>query len=193
LLKDRIIFIGTPIEDHMANLVIAQMLFLQAEDPEKDIQLYINSPGGSVSAGLAIYDTMQYIRPDVATTCMGLAASMAAVLLAAGTSGKRYALPNSRIMIHQPLGGFEGQASDIEIRAREILKIKQRLNEILSYHTSQPIAKIERDTDRDYFMDPQEAVEYGLIDGAFNPLKKKPESQDKKAEGKEEKKNKSDE
>lgn len=178
LLKDRIIFIGTPIEDNMANLVIAQMLFLQAEDPEKDIQLYINSPGGSVSAGLAIYDTMQYIRPDVATTCMGLAASMGAVLLAAGAPGKRYALPNSRIMIHQPLGGFEGQASDIEIRAREILKIKQRLNEILSFHTGQPIEKIERDTDRDYFMDPQEALDYGLIDGSFNPLKKK-KDQDK--------------
>lgn len=169
LLKDRIIFIGDPIEDHMANLIIAQLLFLQAEDPEKDIQLYINSPGGSVSAGLAIYDTMQYIRPNVATTCMGLAASMAAVLLAAGSPGKRHALPNSRIMIHQPMGGFQGQASDIEIRAREILKMKARLNEILAHHTQKPIAQIETDTDRDFFMSPEEAKEYGIIDDIFLP------------------------
>lgn len=172
LLKDRIIFIGDAIEDHMANLIIAQMLFLNAEDPEKDIQLYINSPGGSVSAGLAIYDTMQYVRPDVATTCMGMAASMAAVLLAAGATGKRNALPNARVMIHQPLGGFQGQASDIEIRAREILKTKQRLNEILSYHTGRPIEQIDKDTDRDFWMDPTEAKEYGIIDGAFTPMKK---------------------
>jgi ATP-dependent Clp protease protease subunit len=167
LLKDRIIFIGDAIEDHMANLVIAQLLFLQAEDPDKDIQLYINSPGGSVSAGLAIYDTMQYVRPDVATTCMGLAASMGAVLLAAGAPGKRHALPNARIMIHQPLGGFSGQASDIEIRAREILKLKDRLNQILSFHTGKDMKQLEMDTDRDYFMSPTEAKEYGLIDGVF--------------------------
>jgi ATP-dependent Clp protease, protease subunit len=172
LLKDRIVFIGDPIEDHMANLIIAQLLFLQAEDPEKDIQLYINSPGGSVSAGLAIYDTMQYVKPDVATTCMGLAASMGAVLLAAGAPGKRHALPNVRVMIHQPLGGFSGQASDIEIRAREILKIKQRLNEILSSHTGQDIKKIELDTDRDNFMSPVEAKAYGLIDGIFESVAK---------------------
>ncbi len=169
LLKDRIVFIGQPIEDYMANLVIAQLLFLQAEDPEKDIQLYINSPGGSVSAGLAIYDTIQYVRPDVATTCMGLAASMGAVLLAAGKKGKRYALPNSRIMIHQPMGGFQGQASDIEIRTREILRTKQQLNEIISHHTGQDIEQINKDTDRDYFMSPKEAKEYGIIDGIFEP------------------------
>ncbi|MBN2329370.1 MAG: ATP-dependent Clp endopeptidase proteolytic subunit ClpP [Candidatus Omnitrophica bacterium] len=171
LLKDRIIFIGDPIEDHMANLVIAQMLFLQAEDPEKDIQLYINSPGGSVSAGLAIYDTMQYVKPDVATTCMGLAASMAAVLMAAGASGKRHALPNARIMIHQPIGGFQGQASDIEIRAREILKLKSSLNQILANHTGKSIDQIEKDSDRDFFMSPEEAKEYGLIDSVFNARK----------------------
>jgi len=173
LLKDRIIFIGDPIEDHMANLVIAQLLFLQAEDPEKDIQLYINSPGGSVSAGLAIYDTMQYVRPDVATTCMGLAASMGAVLLTAGTKGKRHALPNARIMIHQPLGGFQGQASDIEIRAREIMKTKNRLNEILAFHTGQSVEQLEKDTDRDRFMSPAESLEYGIIDGVFDPLDNK--------------------
>ncbi|MEW6236040.1 MAG: ATP-dependent Clp endopeptidase proteolytic subunit ClpP [Candidatus Omnitrophota bacterium] len=186
LLKDRIIFIGSPIEDHMANLVIAQLLFLQAEDPEKDIQIYINSPGGSVSAGLAIYDTMQYVRPDVATTCMGLAASMAAVLLAAGAKGKRHALPNSRIMIHQPAGGFQGQASDIEIRAREIMHIKQRLNKIVSFHTGQDIARIEKDTDRDYFLSPEESKEYGIIDSIFVPLtkedKKDSEKKDSKAD-----------
>lgn len=183
LLKDRIIFIGDAIEDHMANLVIAQMLFLQAEDPDKDIQLYINSPGGSVSAGLAIYDTMQYVRPDVATTCMGLAASMGAVLLAAGAEGKRHALPNARIMIHQPLGGFSGQASDIEIRAREILKLKERLNNILSFHTGKDIKQIETDTDRDYFMSSSEAQTYGLIDSVFESQAKskaKPENSSKK-------------
>lgn len=171
LLKDRIIFIGDPIEDHMANLIIAQMLFLQAEDPEKDIQLYINSPGGSVSAGMAIYDTMQYVKPAVATTCMGLAASMAAVLLAAGAPGKRHALPNARIMIHQPMGGYQGQASDIEIRAREIMKLKNSLNQILSFHTRRPMEQIEKDSDRDFFMSPEEARDYGLIDSVFIPRK----------------------
>lgn len=171
LLKDRIIFVGTPVEDQMANLIIAQMLFLQAEDPEKDIQLYINSPGGSVSAGLAIYDTMQYVKPDVATICVGLAASMGAVLLAGGTAGKRFALPNSRIMIHQPLGGFQGQASDIEIRAREILKTKEQLNKMLSLHTGKPVEEIEKNADRDFFMSPEEAKAYGLIDNVFEPLK----------------------
>jgi len=171
LLKDRIIFIGDPIEDHMANLIIAQMLFLQAEDPDKDIQLYINSPGGSVSAGMAIYDTMQYVKPDVATTCMGLAASMAAVLLAAGASGKRHALPNARIMIHQPMGGYQGQASDIEIRAREIIKLKSSLNQILSFHTGRQMDQIEKDSDRDFFMSPEEARDYGLIDSVFIPRK----------------------
>ena len=164
LLKDSIIFIGTPIDDTVANLAIAQMLFLESEDPEKDILLYINSPGGSITAGLAIYDTMQFIRPDVQTICVGQAASMGAVLLAAGTSGKRFALPNSRILIHQPWGGAQGQASDIEIQAKEILRIKARLNEILSRHTRQPIERIEKDTDRDYFMGAGEAKEYGLID-----------------------------
>ncbi|MBI1389022.1 MAG: ATP-dependent Clp endopeptidase proteolytic subunit ClpP [bacterium] len=171
LLKDRIVFIGTPIEDNMANLVIAQMLFLQAEDPDKDIQLYINSPGGSVSAGLAIYDTMQYVKPQVTTICVGLAASMAAVLLTGGSPGKRFALPNARIMIHQPLGGFQGQASDIEIRAREILKTKQRLNEIIAFHSGKDLETLERDSDRDFFMSPQEALDYGLIDNIFEPLK----------------------
>lgn len=169
LLKDRIIFIGDAIEDHMANLVIAQMLFLQAEDPEKDIQLYINSPGGSVSAGMAIYDTMQYVKPPVATTCMGLAASMAAVLLSAGAAGKRFALPNAQILIHQPLGGFRGQASDVEIHAREMIKTKHRLNEILSLHTGQPVEKLVEDTDRDNFMSPGEAKAYGLIDQIYEP------------------------
>lgn len=164
LLKDRIIFLGSEVEDHMANLIIAQMLFLEADDPDKDIMLYINSPGGSVSAGLAIYDTMQYIRPDVATICIGMAASMGAVLLAAGADGKRYALPNSRIMIHQPLGGAYGQASDIEIRTKEILKLKDKLNGILAKHSGQPIKRIAKDTDRDYFMAAEEAREYGLVD-----------------------------
>lgn len=164
LLKDRIIFLGAGIEDHMANLVIAQMLFLEADDPDKDIMLYVNSPGGSVSAGLAIYDTMQYIRCDVATICIGMAASMGAVLLSAGASGKRYALPNSRIMIHQPLGGTYGQASDIEIRTKEILKLKERLNGILAKHTGQSIKRIAKDTDRDYFMSGDEAQQYGLVD-----------------------------
>src|SRR6476661_10454696 len=162
LLKDRIIFIGTPIDDMIANLVIAQMIFLEGEDPDRDINLYIHSPGGMVSAGLAIYDTMQFVKPDVATLCMGQAASMGAVLLAAGAKGKRSALPNSRIMIHQPLGGARGQATDIEIQAREMLKMKDQLNQILSKHTGRPMEQIERDTDRNYFMSAAECKEYGL-------------------------------
>jgi ATP-dependent Clp protease protease subunit len=164
LLKDRIIFIGAPIEDTFANLIIAQLLFLEAEDPDKDINLYINSPGGLVTSGLAIYDTMQYIRPAVSTICLGQASSMGALLLAAGAKGKRYALPNSRILIHQPMGGFQGQASDVDIHAREILKMRERLNEILVKHTGQAIDKIRIDTERDYFMSGEEAQKYGLID-----------------------------
>ena len=164
LLKDRIIFLGSPINSHVANLVVAQMLFLEAENPERDINLYINSPGGEVTAGLAIYDTMQYIKPDVATICVGMAASMGAVLLAAGTKGKRYALPNSRVMIHQPWGGVEGQAIDIKIHAEEIMRIRDILNQILSKHTGQPIEKIEKDTDREFFMSALEAKGYGIVD-----------------------------
>ena len=164
LLKDRIIFLGTEIDDDVANLAIAQMLFLESEDPAKDINLYINSPGGSVSAGLAIYDTIQYVKCAVSTICMGQAASMGALLLTAGQTGRRYALPNARIMIHQPMGGFQGQASDIEIQSREIVRLKQTLNEILSRHTGQPIEKIIADSDRDYSMTSAEAVGYGLID-----------------------------
>ncbi len=164
LLKDRIIFIGGGIDDALADLVIAQLLFLESEDPEKDISIYINSPGGVVTAGMAIYDTMQYIKPDVSTICIGQAASMGAVLLAAGAKNKRYALPNSRIMIHQPLGGAQGQASDIEIQAQEILRMKDMLNGILEFHTGQPLKRIKRDTDRDFFMSSKEAKEYGLID-----------------------------
>jgi ATP-dependent Clp protease, protease subunit len=169
LLKDRILFIGTPIEDHTANLIIAQLLFLQAEDAEKDIHVYINSPGGHVHSGLAIYDTMQFVKPDVSTTCMGLAASMAAVLLAAGTKGKRYALPNARVMLHQPIGGAQGQASDIEIQAREIGKTKTRLYEILQHHTEQPLETLESDCDRDFYMTAQEAKDYRIIDAIYNP------------------------
>jgi ATP-dependent Clp protease protease subunit len=164
LLKDRIVFLGTQVEDYVASLIIAQLLFLEAEDPERDIFLYINSPGGSVSAGLAIYDTMQYVKPDVVTICMGMAASMGALLLAAGAPGKRSALPNSRIMIHQPLGGSQGQASDIEIYAKEILTLRERLNAILAKHTKRPIEQIQRDTDRNNFMSAAEAKEYGLVD-----------------------------
>ena len=164
LLKERVIFIVGQVEDHMANLIVAQLLFLESENPEKDISLYINSPGGSVSAGLSIYDTMQYIKPDVSTMCLGQAASMGALLLAGGTKGKRYSLPHSRMMIHQPLGGFQGQASDIDIHAREVLKVRERLNRILSEHTGQPIEKIALDTDRDNFMGGDQAVAYGLID-----------------------------
>ena len=164
LLKDRIVMLGAPIDDHIANLIIAQLLFLEAEDPEKDIYLYINSPGGVVTAGLAIYDTMQYIKPDVVTICIGEASSMGAVLLSAGARGKRFALPHARIMIHQPMGGFQGQATDIEIHAKEILRLKKMLNEILSRHTGQSIKKIEKDTDRDFFMSAEEAKEYGIVD-----------------------------
>lgn len=164
LLKDRIVFLGTPIDDNVANAVIAQLLFLESEDPDKDINIYINSPGGSVTAGLAIYDTMQLVKPAVTTICVGQAASMGAVLLTAGTAGKRYALPHSRIMIHQPLGGVQGQAADIDIQAKEILRIKQKLNEILQKHTGQTLEKIEKDTDRDYFLSGEQAVEYGIID-----------------------------
>ncbi|MBN2079143.1 MAG: ATP-dependent Clp endopeptidase proteolytic subunit ClpP [Spirochaetes bacterium] len=164
LLKDRIIFLGESIDDHISSLVIAQMLFLEAEDPDKDIFLYINTPGGIVTSGMAIYDTMQYIKPDVATICIGQAASMGSLLLASGAKGKRSALPNSRIMIHQPAGGFQGQASDIEIQAKEIVKIKKRLNEIYAQHTGQKVDKVERDMDRDFFMTPAESMEYGLID-----------------------------
>jgi len=164
LLKDRIIFLGTPVDDDVANVVIAQLLFLESEDPDKDISLYINSPGGGVTAGLAIYDTMQYVKPLVSTICLGQAASMGAFLLAGGAPGKRFAVPNARIMIHQPMGGFQGQATDIDIQAREMLRIKARLNELLAKHTRQPIERIEKDTDRDYFMGPGEAKEYGIID-----------------------------
>lgn len=164
LLKERIIFLVGQVEDYMANLIVAQLLFLEAENPDKDIHLYINSPGGVVTAGMAIYDVMQFIKPDVSTTCIGQAASMGALLLAGGAAGKRYALPHSRVMIHQPLGGFQGQASDIEIHAREILSIRERLNEVLAKHTGQPLDIIARDTDRDNFMSAQASVEYGLID-----------------------------
>jgi len=173
LLKDRIIFLGYPIDDHVANLVIAQLLFLEAQDPDKDIYLYINSPGGSVTAGLAIYDTMQYVKPDVVTIVVGQAASMGAVLLAAGARGKRYALPNARIMIHQPLGGAQGPAKDVEIITKELLRIKDTLNKILSKHTGQPIEKIEQDTDRDFFMTAYEALDYGIVDKVIEPKEKK--------------------
>jgi ATP-dependent Clp protease protease subunit len=164
LLKDRIVFLGTPIDDDVANVVIAQLLFLESEDPDKDINLYINSPGGSVTSGLAIYDTMQYVKPQVSTICLGQAASMGAFLLAGGAAGKRFAVPNARIMIHQPMGGFQGQATDIDIQAKEILRLKAKLNDILARHTRQAIERIEKDTERDYFMGAGEAKEYGLID-----------------------------
>jgi len=173
LLKDRIIFIGSAIDDVIANLVIAQLLFLQTEDPDRDINIYINSPGGIVTAGLAIYDTMQFVKPDIYTYCMGQATSMGAVLLAAGTKGKRIALPNSRVMIHQPWGGVQGQASDINIQAKEILKIRDRINEILAKHTGQKLERIKKDTDRDYFMSAEEAKEYGVIDEVILKEKKK--------------------
>ena len=164
LLKDRIVFLVGPVEDHMANLVVAQLLFLESENPDKDIHLYINSPGGSVSAGMSIYDTMQFIRPDVSTLCVGQAASMGAFLLAAGAAGKRYALPNSRMMLHQPSGGSRGVAADIEIQAQEILLMRERLNRLIAEHTGQPIETIEKDTDRDFWMSPDQAAEYGLVD-----------------------------
>ena len=171
LLKDRIIFIGSAIDDNVANIVIAQLLFLQTEDPEKDIHLYVNSPGGIVSSGLAIYDTMQYVKPDIGTYCIGQAASMGALLLAAGTKGKRFALPHSRIMIHQPMGGFQGQATDIGIQAREILKMKDTLSGILANHTGQSLEKIQADTDRDFVMSGQEAKDYGLVDEVIGSVK----------------------
>src|SRR2546423_318528 len=173
LLKDRIVFLGTPVDDQIANIVVAQMLFLESEDPDKDIMLYINSPGGLVTAGMMIYDTMQYVRCDVATICMGQAASMAAWLLAAGTKGKRYSLPNARIMLHQPLGGFQGQATDIDIHAKEILKTRDRMNELLAKHTGHPIDKVKHDTERDFFMSAAESKEYGVIDEIL--IKKKEE------------------
>ncbi len=171
LLKDRIVFIGSPIDDLASNLIIAQLLFLEQEDQGKDIFIYINTPGGLVTAGLAIYDTMQYIKPNISTTCVGQAASLGAVLLAAGTKGKRFALPHSSILIHQPLGGVQGQASDIGIQAKEILKVKERLNQILSLHTGQPMERIQKDTDRDYFMSAEEAKEYGIIDEVIKKCK----------------------
>ena len=172
LLKERVIFITGPIEDHMANLVVAQLLFLEAENPEKDINIYINSPGGSVTSGMSIYDTMSYIKPDISTLCIGQASSMGAILLTGGTKGKRFALPNSRIMIHQPLGGFQGQATDIEIHAQEILKIRTKLNEILSHHSGKDIEKVTQDTERDNFMSGEEAVKYGLIDKVIDKRSK---------------------
>lgn len=167
LLKERIIFLGTEVNDVVANLIIAQLLFLESEDPEKDVYLYVNSPGGSVTSGMAIYDTMQYVRPDVVTVCVGQAASMGAVLLAGGAKGKRAALPHSRIMIHQPLGGFKGQASDVEIHAREMLRVKKELNELLARHCGKPIKEVEKDSDRDFFMSSHQAKEYGLIDSIY--------------------------
>ncbi|WNG38963.1 ATP-dependent Clp endopeptidase proteolytic subunit ClpP [Archangium minus] len=171
LLKDRIVMLGTEIDDDVANVIVAQLLFLESEDPDKDINLYINSPGGSVTAGLAIYDTMQYVKPQVSTICVGQAASMGAVLLLAGAKGKRYALPSSRIMIHQPLGGVRGQATDIEIQAKEILRMRAKLNELIVKHTGQSIERVEKDTDRDYFMGAAEAKSYGIIDEVQNPRK----------------------
>ncbi len=168
LLKERVIFLVGPVEDHMANLVVAQILFLESENPDKDIHLYINSPGGSVSAGLSIYDTMCFVKPDVSTMCLGQAASMGALLLAGGAKGKRYCLPHARVMIHQPLGGFQGQATDIDIHAKEILRVRDTLNEILARHTGQPLDRIRSDTDRDNFMSGEEAVDYGLIDGVLS-------------------------
>ncbi|MDP1759834.1 MAG: ATP-dependent Clp endopeptidase proteolytic subunit ClpP [Thermodesulfovibrionales bacterium] len=173
LLKDRIIFLGTAIDDSVANAVIAQLLFLQSDDPDKDIHIYVNSPGGIVSSGLAIYDTMQYVKPDIATYCIGQAASMGALLLTAGAKGKRFALPHSRIMLHQPMGGFHGQATDVEIHAREILKMKDTLNRILTAHTGQPLEKIQTDTEREFFMSGAEAKEYGLVDEVIHTIKSK--------------------
>ncbi len=173
LLKDRIVFIGTPIDDMIANLIIAQLLFLQMEDVNKDINIYVNTPGGSVTSGLAVYDTIQFLKPDVCTYCVGQAASMGALLLAAGTKGKRYALPHSRIMIHQPWGGVQGQATDISIQAKEILRLRDKIEEILAFHTGQPLEKIKKDTDRDYFMSSQEAKDYGLIDEVIIGKQKK--------------------
>lgn len=178
LLKERIVFLGSPIDDNVASLIIAQLIFLEAEDPDKDISVYINSPGGVVTAGLAIYDTMQYVKPDIATICLGQAASMAAVLLTAGTKGKRSALPNSRVLIHQPMGGVQGQATDIEIHAKEILDMREKLNGILSSHTGQPMERIKEDTDRDYFMSADESLKYGIID-QVTPLHRSEKKKDK--------------
>ncbi|HFC98095.1 MAG TPA: ATP-dependent Clp endopeptidase proteolytic subunit ClpP [Thermosulfurimonas dismutans] len=179
LLKDRIVFIGGPIDDYLANLVIAQLLFLEAEDPDRDIMLYINSPGGLVTAGLAIYDTMQYVKPDVCTICIGQAASMGAVLLAAGAKGKRYALPHSRIMLHQPMGAFQGQATDVDIQAREILRLREILSDILAHHTGQPHERIKADTERDFYMSSEEALRYGIIDEIIKP-RRQSSSEEKK-------------
>jgi len=179
LLKDRIIFVGSPLDDEVSNLIIAQLLFLQADDSSKDVYMYINSPGGSVTAGLAIYDTMQYLKTPISTICIGQAASMGALLLCAGAKGKRYALPNARIMIHQPLGGAQGQATDIEIQTQEILRIKKLINEILSKHTGQPLSKIEKDTDRDFYMGSEQAVQYGLIDSVIEASKQLKASSEK--------------
>jgi len=173
LLKDRIIFVGTPIDDTVSNIIIAQLLFLQMEDPDKDINVYINTPGGHVTSGLAIYDTMQFVKPDVNTYCVGQATSMGALLLAAGAKGKRYALPHARIMIHQPWGGVQGAAADINIQAKEILRLKERIEQILAKHTNQPLDKIKKDTDRDYFMAPEEAKAYGIVDTVVESIKKK--------------------
>ncbi len=173
LLKDRVIFLGTPIDDNVANIVIAQLLFLQMEDPGKDIEMYINSPGGHVTSGLAIYDTMQFVMPDVATYCVGQATSLGALLLAAGAKEKRYALPHARIMIHQPWGGVQGQAADIGIQAKEILRLKEKIEKILSHHTGQPLEKVKKDSDRDYFMSAEEAKEYGIVDSVVETIKKK--------------------
>ena len=173
LLKDRIVFLGTPVDDNVANIIIAQLLFLQMEAPDKDIEMYINSPGGHVTSGLAIYDTMQFVKPDVATYCVGQATSLGALLLAAGAKGKRYALPHARIMIHQPWGGVQGQAADIGIQAKEILRLKEKIEKILSHHTGQPLEKIKKDSDRDYFMSAEEAKEYGIVDSVVETIKKK--------------------
>ncbi len=178
LLKERVVFLVGPVEDHVANLIVAQLLFLESENPDKDIHFYINSPGGSVSAGLAVYDTMQFIKPDVSTMCVGQAASMGALLLAGGTEGKRFCLPHSRVMIHQPLGGFQGQATDIDIHAREILKARERLNEILVKHTGQSIDKIQQDTERDKFMSSEEASDYGLVDAVLSTRQSAPVPED---------------
>jgi ATP-dependent Clp protease protease subunit len=180
LLKDRIIFLGTPLTDEVANVLIAQFLFLESEDPDKDINLYINSPGGMVTAGLAIYDTMRYVKPDICSLCMGQAASMGAVLLAAGTEGKRYALPNARILIHQPMGSFQGPAADVAIQAKEILRMRETLNEMLAFHTHQDIERIRKDTDRDFFMSGQEAKDYGIVDHVITQREGAPTSKDKK-------------
>ena len=182
LLKDRIMFLGTPLIDEVANVLIAQLLFLESEDPDKDINFYINSPGGIVSAGLAIYDTMRYVKPDISTLCMGQAASMGALLLAAGTEGKRYALPNARILIHQPMGSFQGAAADVAIQAKEILRMRETLNDILAFHTHQDIATIRKDTDRDFYMSGQEAKEYNIVDHVITQRKAAPTFKDQKGE-----------